>query len=196
MSSASNGFLSRWSKRKLEEKESVTDEQALVSDHQAESKPIAETEVSQDTNESMEKEVPQFDQQQSVEEPNQTEGEQSIASLLTSDAEKSIKKAALRKLFLSEEFNQVDRLNDYDHDYSSVKPLATEVAETLRGWVKEQIEESEEEDAVEESRDELTTEQADELQQGSSEQPSEAQAENNLDEELTANVKHSKENKA
>ncbi|GAL19238.1 hypothetical protein JCM19235_2661 [Vibrio maritimus] len=44
------------------------------------------------------------------------------------------------------EFNVVDGLNDYDHDYSAVKPLATEVAETLRGWVKdveEHLEESE-----------------------------------------------------
>ncbi|MCW8348531.1 DUF3306 domain-containing protein [Vibrio sp. ZSDZ65] len=49
--------------------------------------------------------------------------------------DKAAKKAALRKMFLSPEFNVVDRLNDYDHDYAAVKPLAAGVAETLREWV-------------------------------------------------------------
>jgi len=76
------------------------------------------------------------------------EGEElSISQLLANtEVDKAVKKAALRKLFMQPEFNVVDGLNDYDHDYSAVKPLATEVAETLRGWVKdveEHLEESE-----------------------------------------------------
>jgi hypothetical protein len=66
------------------------------------------------------------------------EVELSISQLLANtEVDKAVKKAALRKLFMQPEFNVVDGLNDYDHDYSAVKPLATEVAETLRGWVKD-----------------------------------------------------------
>ncbi|MEZ8823809.1 DUF3306 domain-containing protein [Vibrio amylolyticus] len=60
----------------------------------------------------------------------------SVASMLTSDVDPLIKKAALRKLFLSEEFNQLDGLNDYDQDFSAVQSLSSEVAQTLREWMK------------------------------------------------------------
>ncbi|WP_117235440.1 DUF3306 domain-containing protein [Vibrio maerlii] len=202
MSSTSNGFLSRWSKRKLEEKETVTEEDALALNHQGSSEPVVESEVSYDLAESTEEVIIQSDNEQSTEEPiqaedsKQTEGEESIASLLTSDADKSIKKAALRKLFLSEEFNQVDRLNDYDHDYSSVKPLASEVAETLRGWVKEQIEENEEDESVEANSAESIRDQTEDSEKAHSEQPPVDQAGNNIDEELTAEVEHSQQNDA
>ncbi|MCL9776783.1 DUF3306 domain-containing protein [Vibrio methylphosphonaticus] len=60
----------------------------------------------------------------------------SMSELMTKTGiDKAAKKAALRKMFLSPEFNVVDRLNDYDHDYAAVKPLAAGVAETLREWV-------------------------------------------------------------
>ncbi|EHK8997449.1 DUF3306 domain-containing protein [Vibrio vulnificus] len=60
-----------------------------------------------------------------------------ISALLASNADEAVKKAALRKLFHSEEFNVVDRLNDYDHDYkSSIGALAPNVAQTLREWMK------------------------------------------------------------
>ena len=67
----------------------------------------------------------------------------SLAQLLASGAEAGAKKAAMRKLFLSGEFSEVDRLNDYDHDYSSVKSLTTEAASKLRNWVNEKLEEDE-----------------------------------------------------
>ncbi|HDY7996378.1 TPA: DUF3306 domain-containing protein [Vibrio vulnificus] len=66
-----------------------------------------------------------------------TEQEPTISALLASEATQEVKKAALRKLFHSEEFNVVDRLNDYDHDYkSSIGALAPNVAQTLREWMK------------------------------------------------------------
>ncbi len=129
-----NSFLSRWSQRKLEEQSeqqaepevpAVEDEQIEVSateddvvlnaptdSLEAESEAKAETETTVDTK----------------------EDELSISQLLANtEVDKAVKKAALRKLFMQPEFNVVDGLNDYDHDYSAVKPLATEVAETLRG---------------------------------------------------------------
>ncbi|MCE1777230.1 DUF3306 domain-containing protein, partial [Enterobacter hormaechei] len=66
--------------------------------------------------------------------------EMSIANLLVSEASESVKKAALRKLFLSEEFNVRDGLDDYDDDYSNLKSLSEGVAETLRDWVKDKTE--------------------------------------------------------
>ncbi|WP_261883081.1 DUF3306 domain-containing protein [Vibrio pelagius] len=72
------------------------------------------------------------------------EGESpSVAQLLVSEASESVKKAALRKLFLSEEFNVRDGLDDYDDDYSNLKSLSEGVADTLRDWVKETVEDSE-----------------------------------------------------
>ena len=69
---------------------------------------------------------------------------------------KAAKKAALRKMFLSPEFNVVDRLNDYDHDYAAVKPLAAGVAETLREWVNK-VEELESDPTNPESAGEIKT---------------------------------------
>ncbi len=115
----SNHFLSRWSKRKIEgqEEPEQSDELDLSVSEQLPGNSTIETES-----------VHIQDSDESVAQP------QSIASLLASQAAKETKKAALRKLFLSGEFSEVDRLNDYDHDYSSVKPLASEVAEQLRQW--------------------------------------------------------------
>ncbi|MDF2152210.1 DUF3306 domain-containing protein [Vibrio sp. CAU 1672] len=75
----------------------------------------------------------------------------SVAALLASGAKASVKKAALRKLFLSPEFNELDGLNDYDHDYSQVKSLSAEVAEKLRDWIQEEPEEHEESNDAEPS---------------------------------------------
>jgi len=80
----------------------------------------------------------------------------SVAQLLVSEASESVKKAALRKLFLSEEFNVRDGLDDYDDDYSNLKSLSEGVAETLRDWVKDKTEEdtTPEEDQVIDNKDE------------------------------------------
>ncbi|MEZ9174105.1 DUF3306 domain-containing protein, partial [Vibrio cyclitrophicus] len=80
----------------------------------------------------------------------------SVAQLLVSEASESVKKAALRKLFLSEEFNVRDGLDDYDDDYSNLKSLSEGVAETLRDWVKDKTEEETtlEEEQVIDNKDE------------------------------------------
>ena len=84
------------------------------------------------------------------------EGESpSVAQLLVSEASESVKKAALRKLFLSEEFNVRDGLDDYDDDYSNLKSLSEGVADTLRDWVKETVEDSE--PVTANAKDESTT---------------------------------------
>lgn len=119
-------FLSRWSKRKLEGEEPEI--QVTTSDEvEAEQQQISD-EAGSDVIEA------EATQQQSESEP-------SVASLLASEAESSVKKAALRKLFLSGQFSEIDGLNDYDHDYKAVKSLSSEVAGKLRDWMNSTEEE-------------------------------------------------------
>ena len=136
-------FISRWSKRKLDEKahellntenQPVTDEEVLNTvDEQSHLDSNAVDEV--DSNAAI------ATSEETVSSAPEKPEEMSIASLLASEAEQSVKKAALRKLFLSEEFNVRDGLDDYDEDYSNLKTLSQSVAETLREWVKEKPEE-------------------------------------------------------
>lgn len=119
----SDSFVSRWSKRKIEGSE---EEKPIVEDQLEIIKPDSEETLLPTQAES---EITKIDETDNNKQPG------SIASLLASQAAKETKKAALRQLFLSGEFSEVDRLNDYDHDYSSVKPLASEVAQKLREWV-------------------------------------------------------------
>jgi len=120
-----DSFLTRWSRRKLE------DDPEAISDLEDEmsSEADADSAITESTSQLTENDV-----------TDDNPENQSIASLLASQATKEIKKAALRKLFLSGEFSEVDRLNDYDHDYSSIKPLASEVAQKLREWMSEPVE--------------------------------------------------------
>ncbi|EKO3990572.1 DUF3306 domain-containing protein [Vibrio fluvialis] len=119
---ASDSFLSRWSKRKLEPQE----ESALVEE------PTASVETDSEHTEDVELTEAYTS---STDETAQNAKEPSIAVLLASEATQQVKKAALRKLFLSGEFSEVDRLNDYDHDYTAVKSLSAEVAQGLRDWM-------------------------------------------------------------
>ncbi|ENM8064648.1 DUF3306 domain-containing protein [Vibrio vulnificus] len=128
-------FFSRWSERKraaIEEQESLptqeTPEQSSRGTHciapdamNAESTRLESSSTAADGEKELE---------------NKSENTP-ISALLASNADEAVKKAALRKLFHSEEFNVVDRLNDYDHDYkSSIGALAPNVAQTLREWMK------------------------------------------------------------
>lgn len=128
-------FLSRWSKRKLEgdEAEQLGEsvEPTATTDEVVESlegSPVVESTENTPATKSTETQ----------------ESEGGVAALLASEAESAVKKAALRKLFLSGEFSSVDGLNDYDHDYKAVKSLSTEVASKLRDWMNADEEEQEE----------------------------------------------------
>lgn len=109
-------FLNRWSQRKLEQHSNQESEET-------------EQDLSKQAYEPSPNEI-------QVEYAG--EESSSVALLLVSEAEASVKKAALRKLFLSGQFSEVDGLNDYDHDYKAVKSLSSEVAEKLRDWMNQQ----------------------------------------------------------
>lgn len=144
-----NSFLSRWSKRKLEEQHEAEVDPASPAEHSSGSETgAADVDSGTRTNElhssdsvlaygvDSQTDAKAGDStEETTIEDSTNEQPQSVAALLASEASQQVKKAALRKLFLSGEFSEVDRLNDYDHDYSKVKSLSTEVAQGLREWL-------------------------------------------------------------
>ncbi|GHZ03039.1 hypothetical protein VCSRO76_2119 [Vibrio cholerae] len=125
-----NTFFSRWSQRKLTaESDQLLDTQKSLDSQPVQEEPI-ESESAVETETGLESDA--------VEQPHSTENEEpSVASLLVSDASQELKKAALRKLFLSGEFSEVCMLDDYNADYSNTATLTTQVAQTLRQWCNE-----------------------------------------------------------
>lgn len=150
-------FFSRWSQRKLNKETDEPSEQERIEASAVEVEPAAD-DSSVDVGDAPEALASEADQSAVKTEQNlpNSEAEQEVASaeeqdpekmslanLLVSQVEESAKKAAMRKLFMSEEFNIRDGLDDYDEDYSNLKALSQGVAETLRDWVKEKPEEEE-----------------------------------------------------
>ncbi|MGU3162335.1 DUF3306 domain-containing protein [Vibrio cholerae] len=125
-----NTFFSRWSQRKLSaESDQLLDTQKSLDSQPVQEEPI-ESESAVETESGLES--------HSLEQPHSAENEEpSVASLLVSDASQELKKAALRKLFLSGEFSEVCMLDDYNADYSNTATLTTQVAQTLRQWCNE-----------------------------------------------------------
>lgn len=134
-----DSFLTRWSKRKLEiDKEEGSTQ--LADDYAIEDGAIDNHLPLSCDNPDNETSSPEIT---SETEPDKSA---SLASLLSSEANKEIKKAALRNLFFSGEFSEVCRMNDYAQDFSSMKTLSPEVAQTLRGWLKASSSNSEQQD--------------------------------------------------
>ncbi|WP_191117416.1 DUF3306 domain-containing protein [Vibrio campbellii] len=164
-------FFSRWSKRKLEETTTEPTDAKVVGSVESTEPETAQAHEELSTEAqtlATEASAIETESQETSSETTAPE-EMSVAQLLVSEASESVKKAALRKMFLSEEFNVRDGLDDYDDDYSNLKPLSEGVAETLRDWVKEKTEEEPAEETTQstESREESDIESADvELAEG------------------------------
>lgn len=125
-----NTFFSRWSQRKL----TAESDQALDTQKSLKSEPVQAESIESVSAVKTESGL----ESHSVEQPHSAENnEPSVASLLVSGASQELKKAALRKLFLSGEFSEVCMLDDYNADFSNTATLTTEVAQTLRQWWKE-----------------------------------------------------------
>ncbi|WP_134980996.1 DUF3306 domain-containing protein [Vibrio metoecus] len=125
-----NTFFSRWSQRKLTaESDQLLDTQKSLDSQPVQAEPIA-NQSSLESESGLESDA--------VEQPHLAENEEaSVASLLVSSASQELKKAALRKLFLSGEFSEVCMLDDYNTDFSNTAALTTQVAQTLRQWCNE-----------------------------------------------------------
>lgn len=130
---ATDSFFNRWSKRKLDQvtasedvsiDESGSDDKRLPSTLQPESLSELPTTLTCEQTASPAESV--------TEESLATEN--ALSTLLVS-ASAELKKQALRQLFSNGEFNQVDGLDDYDGDYHALKPLASELAQSVREWL-------------------------------------------------------------
>ncbi|NOI24241.1 DUF3306 domain-containing protein [Vibrio mediterranei] len=144
-----SSFLSRWSQRKLDENNDESELDAMPESNEADAVTEGNAELDVEREQTGNEESDSEDEMSlDSEVPEKTE-ELSVSQLLANpEVDKAVKKAALRKMFMSPEYNVVDGLNDYDHDYSAVKPLASDVAETLRGWIKNVADETESEEPV------------------------------------------------
>ncbi|MGF1702205.1 DUF3306 domain-containing protein [Photobacterium makurazakiensis] len=63
-----------------------------------------------------------------------------VTSFMKEGVERSVKKAALRKLFHSDEFNYVSDMDDHTEDFSNIPTLDSNVTKQLRHWVNEAAE--------------------------------------------------------
>lgn len=125
-----NTFFSRWSQRKL----TAESDQALDTTKSLNSEPVQAEPITNQSSVDTKSGLVSDE----VVQPHSAENEEpSVASLLVSDASQELKKAALRKLFLSGEFSEVCMLDDYNADYSNTATLTTQVAQTLRQWCNE-----------------------------------------------------------
>ncbi len=125
-----NTFFSRWSQRKL----TAESDQLLDTAKSLNSEPVQAESITNQFSVETESGLVSG----AVEQPHSAENEEpSVASLLVSGASQELKKAALRKLFLSGEFSEVCMLDDYNADYSNTATLTMQVAQTLRQWCNE-----------------------------------------------------------
>ncbi|MFA0438864.1 hypothetical protein BCU70_11915 [Vibrio sp. 10N.286.49.C2] len=159
-----NSFISRWSQRKLdsEQEESLSSHdvvnEVIEADGSVHDAPESSIETQGPASsaadvdeEALNNNIDLDDNAESALDDDVAVESLSMSELMSKTGlDKAAKKAALRKMFLSPEFNVVDRLNDYDHDYASVKPLAAGVADTLRQWINK-VEELDADEEVEET---------------------------------------------
>ncbi|MBB1488568.1 DUF3306 domain-containing protein [Oceanospirillum sediminis] len=66
------------------------------------------------------------------------DGNSDVSGFFSDDVSEVLRKKALKAMFMTPEFNIRDGLEDYDDDFSVMKPLTEKVAAGLRTWIDEQ----------------------------------------------------------
>lgn len=59
-----------------------------------------------------------------------------ISAFMQSGVDPTLRQRALRRIFMGGEHSVRDGLDDYDQDFSQMRPLAEGVADTLRSWTR------------------------------------------------------------
>ncbi|MCO7233029.1 MULTISPECIES: DUF3306 domain-containing protein [unclassified Cobetia] len=59
-----------------------------------------------------------------------------ISAFMQSGVDPALRQRALRRIFMGGEHSVRDGLDDYDQDFSKMRPLAEGVADTLRSWTR------------------------------------------------------------
>lgn len=156
---STEGFLSRWSRRKMEITETTVVEQSattVLSEEAAPAFPLVEgappPELEEEEEETVIVDLPDIDS---------LDADSDFTVFLQKGVPEELQKLALRKLWRSNPvFANLDGLNDYDEDFTKITPLAEGLAEELKKMMKEnsrhepEVEEPEEE--LENSEDEET----------------------------------------
>ncbi|WP_158264523.1 DUF3306 domain-containing protein [Photobacterium rosenbergii] len=156
-------FFQRWSQRKIEAKDEGEEqlEQGVIdhvlTEHEASDQNLDNDElISSEPEISASNEVEEFAGKDIGSEPQDIVPELTLAdaakvtfdsgvsTFMKQGVEKSVKKAALRKLFHSDEFNYISDMDDHTEDFSNVPVLDTKVTQQLRQWVNEVAETAEE----------------------------------------------------
>ncbi len=131
---SNEGFLSRWSRRKVETREEIVTPVQPVVVEVAEEAPVAvpaeiPPEVTQEEQDTIVADLPDVE--------SLTE-ESDFTAFLQEGVPRELQKLALRKLWRSNPiFANLDGLNDYDEDFTKIIPLAEGVAEELQKLMKE-----------------------------------------------------------
>lgn len=112
-STNNESVLARWSRRKLDKQAAAEHEKALI--EQPDPEPEAEPVPISEQQEVDETELPIWQQL---------------------DVDPEVKKAALSRLFHQPEFNVVDRMNEYDEDFTSFAGLGSIVTHEMKRMLK------------------------------------------------------------
>lgn len=133
-------FLSRWSRRKLESNANAAADNLP---------PPAATQTPAETNTEI---LPDDSDMPPVESLN---AESEISGFLSPQVSDTLRRRALRKVFLSDKFNVRDGLDDYDEDFTSFTPLGDVVTAEMRRWRERMrnLNKDEESDSVDVSED-------------------------------------------
>jgi hypothetical protein len=147
-----NSFLSRWSSRKqVQNSEPVTTEEINPSLHQADSTIVDSEQLSslktvhltQNPSEPLSSTAlsnPEKDQaltDKDMPDLESIDGNSDVSDFFSEEVSEKLRKKALKAMFLKPEFNIRDGLEDYDDDFSVMKPLTEKVAAGLRNWLDE-----------------------------------------------------------
>ena len=156
-------FFQRWSQRKINAKdegeaypEPDKKEQELIDHEPIDQKPVKDDLNASESESIASSETVKLDDEDNGPDPQTTLPELTLAdaakvtfdsgvsTFMKQGVEKSVKKAALRKLFHSDEFNYISDMDDHTEDFSNVPVLDTKVTQQLRQWVNEVAETAEE----------------------------------------------------
>lgn len=153
-------FFQRWSSRKLASREDAVEEEggvesdvdSLLSDDTASLSQVTEAknklphEDDSDTGPNLSKDEDEASGAEALtlKDVANVTFDGGVTSFMRTGVDKSVKKAALRKLFHSDEFNYVSDMDDHTEDFSNVPTLDSGVTEQLRNWVNQASEKLEE----------------------------------------------------
>ncbi|SHE94009.1 Protein of unknown function [Modicisalibacter ilicicola DSM 19980] len=83
--------------------------------------------------------------------PETLEPGSDLAAFLQAGVSPELKRRALRRMFMAQDYNVRDGLDDYDHDFTQMRKLSSETSARLRRWVHELVEDDSEDAALDEA---------------------------------------------